>query len=144
MAKARKRSKALLTTAAIILVIGALAAAFWPKPMLVDMGQVTRGTMQLTIDEEGRTRVRDAYIVSTPVAGQLLRVRVQPGAEVVRGETIVAHMRPINPAALDVRTREQADAAVSAAQAALRVARADLNAAMANRDLSDSELQRTI
>lgn len=144
MAKARKRSRAVFTAGAILLVAGALTAAFWPKPMLVDMGEVTRGTLRLTIDNEGRTRVRDAYIVSTPVAGQLLRVQVQPGAEVVRGETIVAHMRPINPAALDVRTREQAEAAVTAAQAALRVARADLNAALANRDLSDSELQRTI
>lgn len=144
MAKARKRSRAILTTVTVALIAGALTVAFWPQPMLVDMGQVTRGTMRLTIDEEGRTRVRDAYVVSTPVAGQLLRVRVQPGAEVVRGQTVVAHMRPTNPAALDVRTREQAEAAVNAARAALRVAQADLNAALANRDLSQSELERTI
>lgn len=144
MAKARKQSRSVLITITILFIGGVLAVAFWPKPMLVDMGMVTRGTMRLTIDEEGRTRVRDAYIVSTPVAGQLMRVRVYPGDHVVRGETVVAHMRPTNPAALDVRTREQADAAVSAAQAALRVARADLNAAMANLDLSRSELQRTI
>jgi HlyD family secretion protein len=143
MAKAKKRSRLILTTATVLLIAGALAIAFWPKPMLVDMGEVTRGTMRLTIDEEGRTRVRDAYIVSTPVAGQLQRVSVRPGDPVVRGETIVAHMRPTNPAALDVRTREQATAAVAAAEAALRVAQADLNAAMANRDLSEAELART-
>lgn len=143
MAKAKKRSRLILTTATVLLIAGALAIAFWPKPMLVDMGEVTRGTMRLTIDEEGRTRVRDAYIVSTPVAGQLQRVSVRPGDPVVRGETIVAHMRPTNPAALDVRTREQASAAVAAAEAALRVAQADLNAAMANRDLSEAELART-
>ncbi len=51
-------------------------------------------------------------------------------------------MRPSNPAALDIRTREQALAAVTAAQAALRVARADLNAALANRDLAQAELAR--
>ena len=61
----------------------------------------------------------------------------------MRGETVVAHMHPTNPAALDVRTREQALAAVNAAQAALRVARADLNAALANRDLAQAELSRT-
>lgn len=143
MAKAKKRSRLILTAATVLLVGGALAAAFWPQPTLVDMGTVTRGTLQLTIDEEGRTRVRDAYIVSTPVAGQLQRVGVRPGDPVVRGETIVAHMRPTNPAALDVRTREQAQAAVTAAEAALRVARADLNAAMANRDLAETELDRT-
>ncbi|MDG1009568.1 MAG: RND transporter, partial [Amylibacter sp.] len=116
---------------------------FWPKPTMVDMGSVTRGAMQMTIDEEGRTRVRDAYIVSTPVAGQLQRVSVQPGDPVERGETVVAHMRPTNPAALDVRTREQAQAAVAAAEAALRVTRADLNSAMASRDLAQTELSRT-
>lgn len=126
-----------------MLIGGALTVAFWPQPTMVDMGEVTVGTMKLTIDEEGRTRVRDAYIVSTPVAGQLQRVRVHPGDPVVRGETIVAHMRPANPAALDVRTREQAQAVVTAAEAALRVARADLNAALANRDLADTKLART-
>ncbi len=143
MAKAKRRSRLILTTLAVVLVVGALAAAFWPRPLMVDMGAVTRGTLRLTIDEEGRTRVRDAYIVSTPVAGQLQRVSVQPGDPVIRGETVVALMRPINPAALDVRNREQAIAAVDAAQAALRVARADLNAALANRDLAETELTRT-
>lgn len=143
MAKAKKRSRLILTTGVVLLVAGALAVAFWPKPTMVDMGEVTRGTMRLTIDEEGRTRVRDAYIVSTPVAGQLQRVSVQPGDPVIRGETIVAHMRPTNPAVLDVRNREQAQAAVAAAQAALRVARADLNAALAGRDLAQTELGRT-
>lgn len=143
MAKAKKRSRLILTAGTVFLVAGALAVAFWPKPTMVDMGEVTRGTMRLSIDEEGRTRVRDAYVVSTPVAGQLQRVTVQPGDPVVRGETIVAHMRPTNPAALDVRTREQAQAAVNAAEAALRVARADLNAALANRDLAQTELSRT-
>lgn len=143
MAKAKKRSRLILTTVTVLLVAGALAVAFWPKPTMVDMGEVMRGTMRLTIDEEGRTRVRDAFVVSTPVAGQLQRVSVQPGDPVERGKTIVAHMRPTNPAALDVRTREQAHAAVNAAQAALRVARADLNAALANRDLAQTELGRT-
>ncbi len=142
MAQLKKRSRMTLSVVAALVVAGALVAAFWPKPVMVDLGRVTRGAMHLAIAEEGRTRVRDAYVVSTPVAGQLQRVSVQPGDPVVRGETIVAHMRPTNPAALDVRTREQAQAAVTAAQAALRVARADLNAAMANRDLAVTEYAR--
>lgn len=143
MAKAKKRSSLILTAGAVLLVVGAMVWAFWPKPTMVDMGVVTLGTMRLTIDEEGRTRVRDAYVVSTPVAGQLQRVSVQSGDPVVRGETIVAHMHPTNLAVLDVRTREQALAAVNATHAALRVARADLNAAFANRDLAQTEFART-
>jgi HlyD family secretion protein len=142
MAKARKRSRLILSIVAVLLIGGVLTAAFWPRPVMVDLGEVTRGPMMVTIDEEGRARVAEAYIVSTPVAGRLQRVKVDPGDPVVRGETVVAHMLPTNPAALDVRTREQAQAAVQAAQAALRVARADLNAAMAHRDLAATELTR--
>lgn len=142
MAKAKKRSRLILTTIIVLLIGGALTAAFWPRPTMVDLGEVTRGTMMVTIDEEGRTRVAEAYVVSTPVAGRLQRVQVDPGDPVVRGETVVAHMLPTNPAALDVRTREQAQAAVQAAEASLRVARADLNAAIASRDLAEAELSR--
>lgn len=110
---------------------------------MVDLGDVMRGPMMVTIDEEGRTRVAEAYVVSTPIAGRLQRVQVDPGDPVVRDETVVAHMLPVNPAVLDVRTREQAQAAVQAAEAALRVARADLNAAMANRDLAETGMERT-
>ncbi|WP_420857232.1 efflux RND transporter periplasmic adaptor subunit [Marivivens marinus] len=143
MARRRKLSRSFLTLLAAVAVGGALTAAFWPQPTLVDMGQVVRGDLQVTIDEEGRTRVREAYVVSTPVAGRLLRVQVHPGDQVTGGETVVAQMRPTNPAALDVRTREQAHAAVQAAEAALRVAQADLNAAIAADDLAESDLQRT-
>ncbi len=142
MAKTKKRSRLFLTLTSVVLVLGAFAAAFWPQPMMVDMGLAMRGDMIVTIDEEGRTRVRDAYIVSTPIAGRLQRVEVEPGDPVERGTTIVATMLPTNPAALDVRTREQARAAVVAAEAALRVSQADRNAAIANRDLADAEFQR--
>ena len=143
MARGKLRSRLILSTVVAAGIGALLAAAFWPQPVLVDMGTVTRGPMQVTIDEEARTRVRDTYIVSTPVTGQLQRVDVKPGDPVLRGETVVAYMRPTNPAALDVRTREQALAAVTAAEAALRVAQADLNAAIAKRDLSETELSRT-
>lgn len=116
--------------------------AFWPRAVLVDIGEVSRGEMAVTIDEEARTRVRDAYVVSAPIAGTLMRVEVEPGDELVGGESVIARMLPAPPSALDVRTREQAQAAVSAAEAALRVARADLNSAMADQDLARVDLNR--
>ncbi len=142
MAQRRRRSRLFLTLVAAGLIAAALTAAFWPRPVMVDLGEVTRGPMMVTIDEDGRTRVAEAYVVSTPVAGRLQRVQVRPGDPVVKGETVVAHMLPTNPAALDIRTREQAQAAVQAAEAALRVARADLNAAIAGRDLAETERDR--
>lgn len=139
----RKWSRPVLIALAVLVVTGGLGAAFWPKPVMVDLGQVVRGEMTVTIDEEGRTRVREAYIVSTPVEGRLMRVHGHPGDPVTRNATVVAQMRPTNPAALDVRTREQARAAVEAARAALQVAEADLEAAKADLDLAESDLART-
>lgn len=142
MAATRKRSRTVLTVSALVLVVAALTAAFWPRPALVDMAEIRRGAMQVTIDEEGRTQVHEPYVVSSPVAGELQRVTVQPGDRVERNKTVVARMHPSNPSALDVRTREQAQAGVTAAEAAVQVAHADLNAAMANLDFANSELER--
>jgi len=139
----QKHSRLWLIVVSVIIVGAGLAAAFWPRATMVDMDQVTRGPMMVTIDEEGRTRVKDAYVVSTPVTGRLKRVEVEPGDEVIKNKTIVAHMLPSNPDVLNVRTREQALAAVTAALAALRVAQADLNAALANREAAESDLSRT-
>jgi HlyD family secretion protein len=137
----RRRSRIYLTFGAALVVAAALTAAFWPRPVLVDMAAVTVAPMAVTIDEEGRTRVREPYVVSSPVAGELQRVTLEPGDRVEAG-ALVAEMRPSRPAALDIRTREQAKAATDAAQAALRVAQADLKAAEASRDYADSELDR--
>lgn len=120
----------------------ALVYALWPKPLIVDMVAPERGMMTVTIDEEARTRVRDAYVVSAPIAGRLLRVEVEPGDEVQGGETVIANMLANPPSALDVRTREQARAGVSAAQASLRVSQADLNSALADQDLADADFLR--
>lgn len=125
-----------------LLLLG-LSYAFWPQATLVDMGTASRAAMVVTIDEEARTRVRDAYVVSAPIAGRLLRVDVEPGDPVTGGETVIARMLPAPPSAIDVRTREQARAGVSAAQAGLRVARADLNSAMASQDLADAQVTRS-
>jgi len=143
MPRNKKNSRLVLTVVATALIGGALAAVFWPRALLVDMAEVRVGPMIVTINEEGRTQVKESYVVSTPVAGELQRVTVQPGEKVIKGETIVAQMRPANPSALDLRTREQALAAVTAAEAALRVAWADKNAALANLDFAKSELERT-
>lgn len=143
MAQAKKRTRLAAMLLVGGLVAAALAAAFWPRPVMVDLEKVSRGALQISIDEEGRTRVSEPYVVSTPVAGRLQRVEVDPGDPVVRGETVVVHMLPTNPVALDIRTREQAQAAVQSAEAGLRGAHADLSAAEASRDLAETELNRT-
>jgi HlyD family secretion protein len=132
-----------MTLGAGLLLAAVLGYAFWPTPIMVDLGEAVRAPMVVTIDEEARTRVRDAYVVSAPIAGRLLRVDVEPGDPVEGGETTIARMLPLNPSALDIRTREQALASVKVAEAALRVARADLNKAMADQELAEHDLERS-
>ena len=138
----RHRTRFVIMGIVAVLILLLMMWAFWPRASLVDLGRVERGAMIVTIDEEARTRVREAYIVSAPIAGRLMRVDVEPGDPVVAGESILARMLPLPPSVMDVRTREQARAAVTAAEAALRVARADLNSAIADQELAQTEADR--
>lgn len=141
---AKKNSRKYFTSSVIVLIAALLIFAFWPRPLMVDIGEVAHNHLIITIDEEGKTRVHDAYIVSTPVAGRLLRVHVEPGDQVIGKESVVAEMLPGIPPPLDVRTVAQIKAAIAAAEAALGTALADRNKAIADKNLAEVELRRTI
>jgi HlyD family secretion protein len=139
---AQKKSRNWIILGIAVLLAGALLYAFWPKPLGVDMGKAMRGPMHQAIQEEARTRVRDAYMVSSPIAGRLLRVAVEPGDAVVGDVSVVAQMLPSNASPLDLRDREQARSLVLVSQAALRVAEAQLSKAVADKELADLDVQR--
>ena len=139
---AGRKSRTWMTFGLVAILGLVLAYAFWPRPFMVDMGEVASIPLVVTIDEEAKTRVRDAYVVSAPIAGRVRRIEVEPGDSVTGGETIIGRMLPLNPSALDVRTREQARASVNAAEASVRVARADMNKAVADRDLAKLDYSR--
>jgi HlyD family secretion protein len=124
---------------AVAVVGGLLAVALWPETLTVDAGVVGRGPLMVTIDEEGRTRVRDRFVVSSPVAGRVLRIELEPGDAVKRGQ-VVASVRAEAPPLLDERTRAEAQAAVESARAALGRARAEEQRARA----SLAQLQREL
>src|SRR6266850_2229404 len=115
------RSPSLL--AGLVLVGALVSVALWPSSVAVDLSRVERGSMRTTIDEEGETRVRERFVVSAPVAGRVLRIELEPGDRVRRGETVLATFLPAAPAPLDVRTRAEAEAAEAAAEAAVETAR---------------------
>jgi HlyD family secretion protein len=122
--------------AAIAVVALILAMAFWPGTAEIDGASVVRGPMQVTIDEEGETRVRDRFVVSAPVAGRVERIELEPGDPVVRGKTVVARLRPAAAPLIDLRDQAGLRAAVEAA-------RASIGQAQAERDRSKAALQRT-
>lgn len=138
MAK-KKTSRFYLTLGGAALIVALLLFAFWPSATMVDTGTVTQGPMHLTIDEEGRTRVADSYVISAPAGGRLERVTVDPGDRVISGRTVVARLLP---APLDPRAQAQARAELAMAEANLRAARDDAGRTVAARELADNNLAR--
>jgi HlyD family secretion protein len=125
-----------------VLVVALIAWSFRPQPVAVDLAAVQRGTLRVTIDEEGITRVRERYVVSAPVAGRLQRVELRPGDRVTARQTVLATFTPATPTLLDTRTRAETDARMKAAQAARDQARVALQRARDELTFSQRELAR--
>ncbi len=108
-----------------LLLVVLLAFALWPRRVMVDTAVVDEGPLRVTLEHEGRTRVRDRYVVSAPVAGRVQRIELEPGDPVAAGKTVVATFLPAVPPLLDVRASAEGAARVQAAEAALARARAE-------------------
>lgn len=103
-----------------LLVVSAIVYGFLPKPVPADLARVVKGTLQVSVSEDGKTRIKDKYTVASPLSGQLLRVDLEPGDSVEKLKTIVAHLEPDLPVTLDARTRAQAEAKVRVSDLALQ------------------------
>lgn len=125
----------------VAVVAGLLAVALWPETTPVEVGTIARGPLVVTVDEEGTTRVRDRFVVSSPVAGRVLRIELEPGDAVKRGQ-IVARVRAEAPPLLDERARAEGQAAIDSARAALGRARAEEQRARATLAQLQRELTR--
>jgi HlyD family secretion protein len=123
------------------LILGLLAVGLWPTTIEVDVATIGRGALVVTVDEEGVTRVRDRFIVSAPVSGRVLRIELEPGDRVKRGQ-VVARVRAETAPLLDARARAEAGAVVEGAKAALGRARAEEERAKATLDKARQDLAR--
>ncbi|MCA9216836.1 MAG: HlyD family efflux transporter periplasmic adaptor subunit [Planctomycetales bacterium] len=123
-------------------VVGAIAYGFKPQPVDVDVELVSVGPMEVTVDEDGKTRIREKYIVSAPLAGRLQRIELEPGDEAVAGETLLATIEPADPELLDARALAQIKARVSAAAVSLKRAEPQLEQARASLDFAETDLAR--
>ncbi len=128
---------------AALAVVALIVVALAPHPVEVDVASVARGPMQVTLDQEGKTRVRERYVVSAPVAGQILRIELEPGDPVRAGETALATLLPIEPSPLDARSRAEAEGRVHAARGSQERAAAERERAAAQDELARTELART-
>ena len=124
------------------LVLAGLAFAFWPEPVLVDMARVKRDTLMVTVDEDGKTRIREKYVVSTPLSGRLLRIDLDPGDSVIAGQTLLAVIEPRDPELLDARAIAQSEARVRTAEASLRKVEPMLEQARLQQAQEERDLER--
>ncbi|SDZ80898.1 efflux RND transporter periplasmic adaptor subunit [Microbulbifer marinus] len=116
--------------------------AFLPEPVPVDMDEVRRGPMQVSVSDEGYTRVHDVYVVSAPVTGYLLRIESEVGDVVVANKTRLADLLPLQPQFLDERSRSQAEADIRSAEAALKFAAAERRDAEAKLAFARADAKR--
>jgi HlyD family secretion protein len=124
-----------------VLVIGLLIWGFWPRPVLVELVEAQRAPLTVTIEEEGRTRVIDRFIISAPVDGVACRVQLEVGDTVQAGQTLLS-ISPLESRVLDPRSRAEAGARVAAAKSTLELARQQADAAEASANYQRSEIKR--
>ena len=130
----------------LIVLLSVVAGGFYyalrEKPVGVDTASVQRSAMQVSIQEEGVTRVRDVYAVSSPIAGHLNRLNLDEGEAVVAGKTTIASIHPLDPPFLNERTQRELLSAVKAAQSGIALAEVELSRSEMALQLAQSEYDR--
>jgi HlyD family secretion protein len=122
--------------------VGAIVLALMPKPVPVELGTVARGHFEQTVDEDGRTRVRERYTVSAPIAGTVLRIPLKAGDELTEGTVLATIVSAPSPM-IDLRMRQQLEQRVGAAEAARLRAAAAVKRIQANLEQARADLART-
>ena len=126
----------------LLALIAAGAMALMPKPIEVEIAKASMNDLAITVLEDGKTRIREKYTVSTPVAGRLSRIELKPGDEVCDENHRIAVITPAEPTMLDARSKAQAEARVEQAEAALKRAVASEAQVQVNYDLSKTKFER--
>lgn len=125
----------------VFLVVGVLPILA-PRPLAVDLHKVVRGPMEVTVSEEGKTRVKELYTVSAAVSGRMERVELDAGDPVVAGKTILTRIEAPQARFHDLREETEMRARVTSAEAQRDLAAADLERAEAEVAFAQSELKR--
>ncbi len=119
-----------------------LVYSMWPQPLEVDLAVIGQGPLQVTIVEDGKTRIKERYIISAPLAGRLLRIQWKPGDAVEIGSSPIIVMEPSDPALLDARQIAEAEARVQATESAVQRVQTDLERQRLALEQSEKELGR--
>ena len=112
-----------------------------PRPVPVETALVTKGKFTATVDEDGKTRIRERYVVAAPLAGRLTRVRLKAG-DAVQADDVVAAILPSPVPFLDERSRREAEERLGAADATHERTKASVERAQAQAAQAKADLDR--
>jgi len=118
-----------------VVVIALLALVLRPAPLPVDAGTVSYGPLDVTLEDEGYTRVIDRFAIAAPVTGKLLRIGLVEGDSVRSGMTVASILPP------DQNTREYREAAAMAGSASASVAEAQARQRQISVQLAQARLK---
>jgi HlyD family secretion protein len=118
-----ERKTMIYSTSALLALVAAATWAFAPRPIEVELATATQGRFEMTVDEDGKTRLADRYIVSAPLTGRLSRIELREGDAVAEGTTM-ALLTPALPSMLDERSLRELQARLEAVQAGVEGAAA--------------------
>jgi HlyD family secretion protein len=136
-----KRTNLILLVAGLAIAAALAAWALQPQPVSVELAAVLRGPYEQAVSDDGKTRVRERYVVAAPLAGRVERVQLEPGDAVRQGQA-VALLTPTVPAFIDARTAREMQERTGAAEAQLERGKAETLKAQAQRDQARADLER--
>ncbi len=139
--KARAIVRRVLGGLLVLAIVAALVVAWMPKPVAVDVATVATGDLRVTVDEDGRTRVKDRYVVGAPLTGNAARIELDPG-DAVHLNDVLVRIVPLASPLLDARSRVEAEARAAAAGAQERQVRASIERARVSMEFAQREVTR--
>lgn len=133
--------RTLMFAAAAVVVAGVLVWMLRPTPVPVETVAVARGPLEVSIEELARTRVREVYVVSAPLAGETERALLHAGDAVKAGQPVLL-IRPAASPLIDSRSRQDLISAAAAADAAVSLSQAELQRVQAELVYAESQWAR--
>jgi HlyD family secretion protein len=137
-----KRRTWITIASATVVAAVAIGWAFAPRPIDVEVARAGVGPFEQTIDEDGKTRLTDRYVISAPLAGRLARITLREG-DTIAADAVVATLTPLMAPMLDERSARELAARVEAARAGVQRAATRIERAKVALEQAQLELRRS-
>jgi len=142
MKKKSRVRKVIVRLVLLAAVVALVVYALKPRPAPAEFHTVSRGPMRVTLDHEGKTRVRQPFVISAPLAGRVHRIELEPGDRVRANRTALVRFEASDPGFIDARTRAETQARIKAAETAVKQIDAEYRKVETELRLAETNLRR--